>query len=52
MPISDELTTWVVDTGAPTIEAPKMTAADVSWPSKAWRKQWSAPWPVSRPERT
>jgi hypothetical protein len=29
-------TTWVVETGAPSIEAPKITAADASCESRAW----------------
>ena len=38
-PITDEATTWVVDTGAPTIEAPRITPTDAVWlasPSTAW----------------
>lgn len=30
MPMIEELTTWVVDTGAPNAEAPKMTRAEVN----------------------
>ena len=36
MPTIVELTTWVVLTGPPTSEAPKMTAADVTWLLKPW----------------
>jgi len=30
IPMIDELTTWVVETGAPIIEAPKITEAEVN----------------------
>src|SRR5512137_61473 len=30
-PMMDELTTWVVETGPPTSEAPRMTIAEASW---------------------
>jgi hypothetical protein len=30
-PIIEELTTWVVDTGPPSIEAVRITAADETW---------------------
>ena len=38
-PTIDDATTWEVDTGAPTSEAPKITPADDAWlerPSIGW----------------
>jgi len=38
-PITEEAATWVVDTGAPTSEDPRITLADAAWlanPSMAW----------------
>ena len=40
-PTTDDATTWVVETGAPTIEPPKITAADAVWlvsPSTGWMR--------------
>ena len=31
IPTTEEATTWVVDTGAPTSEAPKITPAEAVW---------------------
>ena len=31
IPTTEDATTWVVETGAPTSEAPKMTPADAVW---------------------
>ena len=36
MPMIAEETTWVVETGAPRADALRMTAAEVSWVSRAW----------------
>jgi hypothetical protein len=35
-PIIDELTTWVVLTGPPIRDAPRMTPAEVTWLLKPW----------------
>ena len=40
-PTTDEATTWVVDTGAPSSEAPRITPADAVWlasPSIGWMR--------------
>ena len=36
MPIIEELTTCVVETGAPVMDAMKITPAEVNWASRAW----------------
>ena len=41
MPTTEEATTWLVDVGAPSTEAPKMTPDDAVWlasPSIGWSR--------------